>query len=270
MAQAPGEQNPQDRSCPRYLPYLTWTMLGLLFTWFVVWFFFYRPTEAEELRLASYHQALRYVEATYIYDVEQEGLHDAAMGGMMRSLPDKYSVYVDKRGRRRLEQRTEGQFGGIGVLVTARDGAAVIVEVTAGGPAEEAGVEAGDIITGVDGEDVTELSLDEVVDRIRGEIGADVTIGLRRPATEGRLTVTIERERVVVPNIIWRALEDGIVHLEFRSFDRDCPSEMEDALEQITEEGVRGLILDVRNNAGGLMPAAVKISDMFLSGGLIM
>ncbi len=269
-----GRESPKGEgggaACPRYLPYLTWALLALLGLWFVVWFFFQRPTTAEQLRVATFREALRYVPEQYAREVEQEELYHAAMRGMMNSLPDPYSKYVSPTESERLLQQTEGEFGGIGVTVRAGDGLPVIVEVNPDGPAARADLRAGDVIVGVDGQDIEGRPLFETVELIRGEVGTEVELTIRRPAENTSLATTIERATISFANVSWRMMPDDLAYVELVSFDRDCADEMRRALREAQQEGTRGVILDLRGNGGGLMEQALPICDMFLKQGVIL
>jgi len=259
-----------DPRVPRYLPYLTWALLLLLVAWFVLWFFHYRPTSEEQKQFASFRKALDVIPAAYIYEVDQGELYRAAMRGMMGSLEDKYSAYVPPRQTNRIHQETEGEFGGIGVLVTARNGEPVILEVQNEGPAGRGGVKTGDVITAVEQKSTAELPLDEVVDMIRGRVGTSVNLTLWRPPTEETIPLTLERERITIANVTWRMLDGGVPYLQVRSFDKNCCDEVESALREIKQEEAQGLVLDLRSNSGGLMNQALSMSDLFLPGGEIV
>lgn len=269
MSDAADTEQERDQRVPRYLPYLTWTLLLLLFAWFLVWWFHYRPTEPEQKQLAAFRRAMRVIPAAYIYEVDQAELYHAAMHGMVASLEDKYSAYIPPRETKRIHEETEGEFGGIGVRVTGGDGEPVIVDVEDDGPARRAGVEAGDVIARVGEEPTAGRTLNDVVDRIRGKVGTTVDLTLRRAAEE-TISVTLERERISFENVTWRMLEDGLAHLQVRSFDKNCSDKVEDALREILREDAVGLVLDVRGNPGGLMDQALRMSDLFLAGGEIV
>ncbi len=259
-----------QRSGADYLPLLTWALLGLLCVWFVVWFLFQRPTGVEERRVESFRRALRYVPAYYLYEVEKDRLYEAAMEGMMDSLEDRYSDYVPPGENKRLQEETKGEFGGIGVRVTAQDGLPLVVEVDEEGPAGRAGVREKDLITHVEGEGTADLSLREVVDRIRGEVGTPVRLTLMRPAVEESFQVSLERARISIPNVNWEMLPNDIAYLRLRSFDRNCAEEVQQALGEIQEKEAAGVLLDLRDNAGGLMKQGLSVADAFLDGGVMV
>ncbi|MCK4283677.1 MAG: S41 family peptidase [Candidatus Brocadiae bacterium] len=252
------------------LPYLTGLLLVLLFAWFLVWFFFYRATAGERLMVASFRQALSFIPATYVEEVDQDKLYEGAMRGMVAQLGDKHSAYLTASQMERLNAETAGEFGGIGLVVTQKNDMPLIVEVHEDGPAHGADIQVGDFITDVDGEGVEGLALDQVVDLIRGKVGTDLELGLLRMATGEALTRKLTREKINLPTVKWEMLEEGIGRLQIASFDEDLPKDVEEALAALEAEGMKGLILDLRRNSGGLVDQAVRVCDMFLEGGRII
>jgi len=258
------------RAPPSYLPYLTGALLTLLFVWFLVWFFFQRPSTEEQLQIVALRTALEYIPRRYVEEVDRKDVYQAGMRGMVDSLGDKYSSYVTPPDTRRIRQATEGEFGGIGVVITARDGSHVIVEVSTDGPAAGTAIQVGDVITHVDGEDVSELSLWGLVEKVRGEVGTEVELALRRPATGESFALTLTRATITLQNVKWEMMADDIAYLELASFDLKCGDEVEQALGEMKEQGARALIIDLRGNVGGLVQSALRVADMFLAGGTIV
>jgi len=253
-----------------YLPYLTWALLALLLVWAAVWYFFYRPSTQEQLMVASFASALNYIPKAYVKPVDREVLYQAAMKAMVAALGDRYSAYLTRADMRMLDATTEGEFGGIGVTVTRRDGLPLIVEVLPDSPADRAGLAVGDLITSVDGKDVNGLELDQLVELIRGKVGSSVELGLRRPSTGLSFTRKLVREKIHLPNVEWDMLDGGLGRLRIAFFSRDVADQVERALKELGSQGLRGLLLDLRGNAGGLVEQAVEVCDMFLRGGLII
>jgi len=268
------DKEPDGRRPHRYLPHLTGTLLALLLAWFLIWFVFQRPVTPAEKRLAALRQALRYVPAYYIHDVDEEQLYHAAMKGMMESLrdkyADKYSRYVTPTENRRIRQATAGEFGGIGVVVATTGAGTVVAELIPGDPAERAGMAVGDVIISVAGEDVSGLSTRELAERIRGKVGTRVVVGVRRPQTEEDLAFSLTRASISAHNVEWKMRDDGIGYLQLRAFDEDCAAGVKDALGQMQGGGLKGIILDLRDNPGGLMDQALEAADLFLDKGLIV
>ena len=263
------EPHETDRS-PRYLPFLTWTLLILLLVYLLSWYLFYRPSTETEQQVASFQTALRYINRNYIDDVSQEKLYQGAMRGMVRALNNKYSYYLSPQEWKNLNEETEGQYVGIGVSVSQVNDWAVIANVFPNGPAAVAGIRAGDVIVTVDGHDAHEMSTDQLVGRIRGKPGSTVKVEVRRPAENKVLSFELTRANIQVPSAHSRMLEDGIGLLRIDSFDKNVAIEVRKALTSLKGSGMRALLIDLRSNAGGLMDQAVEICDMFLDKGMIL
>jgi len=237
-----------DRS-PKYLPYLTWTLLLLLFAYLVVWYLYYRPTTETQLQMASLQSAMRYIRENYVYQVDQGRLYRGAMRGMVQAL---------------------GEYVGIGVRITRRNNWSVLAEVFKGGPAAQAGLKAGDIISAVDGQDAQQMSMEKLVFKIRGKPGTAVRLDIRRPPDGETMAVVLTRASIEVPNVRDRFIEDGIGLLRIAGFDKNVSQEVEEALTRLAEGGLRALVLDLRGNSGGLMEQAVEVCDQFLADGEIL
>ncbi len=253
------------------LPLLTYTLLALMALHGVVWLLFYRPSEATQRRMKAMRQMLDYIPENYIGEAEAEGLFQAAMRGMVQSLDDKYSAYITPEENRVLREQTRGEFSGIGVTISQTDGLPLVVGVMKESPALESGIQVGDLIVGIEGADVQGTSLEEIARRIRGKAGTEVTITVRRPATDERLTKTLQRATMDLPSVTWDLRDDGIGVVDVVSFDQNCARLTKQALSELRQEGeLRGLILDLRGNSGGLVEQAVAVCDMFISGGPLL
>ncbi len=263
-----GARRPAPQSTS--LPYLTGALLFLLACWFLVWAFCSRATPEVRRQTAAITQALERISEDYVEDVDLAVLYEGAMQGMVSALEDKYSTYLTSDQLQGVREETTGEYVGIGVRLAPYTQQTVIDEVLPGGPAMEAGVLAGDIITHVDGEDVGELGRGEVVDRVRGEPGTQVVLRISRAGVEEPLDLALTRRLVRAPNVSWRMVGDGIALVHVRMFDQDSAAEVEDALRELQDEGARAVILDLRGNPGGLVGEAIRMSDAFLSEGLVL
>ncbi len=150
------------------------------------------------------------------------------------------------------------------------DGWAVVAEVFAKGPAAKAGLKVGDIIAKVEGQDAHDMSTDDLVRRIQGRPGTDVDLQVRRPPGKDLMPVVIKRAKIEVPSVRERMLGQGIGLLNIEAFDKNVARETQAALTKLREDGLRGLVLDLRGNPGGLMDQSIAICDMFLDKGLIL
>ena len=262
---------PQEVSrSPKYLPYLTWTLLILLFVYLMSWYLFYRPSTQTEKQMAAFQAALRYIEQNYIYQIDQEKLYEGAMRGMVHALDNKYSYYLTQKEWQSLNEETEGQYVGIGVRVSQVDSWSVIEDVFPNGPAAEAGLKGGDVITSVEGQGAHDMTTDELVNRIRGKPGTHVRMEVRRPPENKIIAVTLTRANIEVLSVHSRMLEDGIGLLRIDSFDKNVAGEVQKALTTLKVSKPRALLIDLRGNPGGLMDQSIEICDMFLDKGLIL
>ena len=252
----------------RHLPILSWLLLVMAMVWLI--HDGLKQSSEHGRRVKAFSQALRLIPEHYVADVDEQELYEAAMMGMLGRLQDPHSAFLDEATLRDTDVQIRGQYGGIGVTMHPRDGEPIIVEVMEG-PAKEAGVRRGDIIASVGGENCDGKTLDQVADRIRGEPGTKVALGLRRAET-GRLeTIEIERALITLDNVTWEMIEPGIGYVTIRHFDMRCYEKVREAVEALNADGdgLEALLLDVRNNGGGLLDQAREVSDMFLSEGVI-
>jgi carboxyl-terminal processing protease len=202
--------------------------------------------------------------------VDDDALVMAAINGMLASL-DRYSTYLDPQEWQLVREQTRGQFGGLGIEVRKGEGYIEVVSPLDGTPAERAGLRPGDRITHADGEPLGGLSLRAAVRRLRGEVGEPVTLTIER---EGRrpFDVVIVRELIRVTGVRWR-LEGDVGYVRISSFTEDIGDRVEAAVRQIRDRlgrRLRGIVLDLRNNPGGLFDESIEVSDAFLQSGRIV
>ncbi|WP_120500305.1 S41 family peptidase [Roseovarius sp. EL26] len=213
------------------------------------------------------------IRVQYVEDVDESDLIEAAINGMLTSL-DPHSSYLSPDDADDMRVQTRGEFGGLGIEVTQEDGFVKVVSPIDGTPADEAGVEAGDFITQVDGENVLGLTLDEAVDMMRGPVGSEIVITIVREGETEPFDLTITRDTIKLTAVRVRTEQDSVV-LRVTTFNDQTYKNLESGLaEQIEEAGgfdsVNGVILDLRNNPGGLLTQAIKVSDAFLDKGEIV
>lgn len=201
------------------------------------------------------------------------GLIRGAMRGMVDSLNDPYSAYLDPNQYRDLTIKIQATFGGIGIVVGAdEENRLKVVSALKNTPAERAGIKSGDVITRINEDSTQGMSLDDAVRLMRGEPGTQVTVGVYRESERREYEFTITREIINVPSVESRLLQGdvpvGYVHL--LQFTATSASEMEKAIHALVEQKARGLILDLRDNPGGDFQAALDIADLFLNDGVIV
>ncbi|KUJ76441.1 peptidase S41 [Ruegeria marisrubri] len=213
------------------------------------------------------------IRAQYVEEVEANELIEAAIDGMLTSL-DPHSSYLSPEDAEQMRVQTRGEFGGLGIEVTQEEGFVKVVSPIDGTPADEAGIEAGDFITHVDGESVLGLTLDKAVELMRGPVGSEIVITVVREGEPEPFDVTIIRDTIKLTAVRARTEGESVV-LRVTTFnDQTYPNLKEGLEKQIEEAGgidkVNGVVLDLRNNPGGLLTQAIKVSDAFLDEGEIV
>ncbi|WP_104019829.1 S41 family peptidase [Roseovarius nitratireducens] len=213
------------------------------------------------------------VRAQYVEDVDTSELIEAAINGMLTSL-DPHSSYLSPDDAENMQVQTRGEFGGLGIEVTQEDGFVKVVSPMDGTPAYQAGIEAGDFITHVDGESVLGLTLNEAVDLMRGPVGSEIVITVVREGEPEPFDVSIIRDTIELTAVRVRTERDAVV-VRVTTFNDNTYPNLESGLKEQVEalggmEQVSGIVLDLRNNPGGLLTQAIKVSDAFLAKGEIV
>jgi carboxyl-terminal processing protease len=213
------------------------------------------------------------IRAQYVEEVDEADLIEAAINGMLTSL-DPHSSYLSPEDARAMRVQTRGEFGGLGIEVTQEDGFVKVVSPIDGTPADAAGIEAGDFITHVDGESVLGLTLDEAVDLMRGPVGSEIIVTVVREGEAEPFDVSIIRDTITLTAVRSRLEGDSVV-LRVTTFNDQTYPNLEEGLEEQIEaagglENINGIVLDLRNNPGGLLNQAIRVSDAFLEKGEIV
>ncbi len=213
------------------------------------------------------------IRAQYVEEVDASELIEAAIDGMLTSL-DPHSSYLSPDDAAQMRVQTRGEFGGLGIEVTQEEGFVKVVSPIDGTPADEAGIEAGDFITHVDGESILGLTLDSAVDLMRGPVGSEIIVTVVREGESEPFDVSIIRDTIKLTAVRSRVESDAVV-LRVTTFNDQTYPNLEAGLnEQIETAGgldnVEGIVLDLRNNPGGLLTQAIKVSDAFLNEGEIV
>ncbi len=224
--------------------------------------------------LAVFARALSYVELAYVEAIDQEALVEGAIRGLADAL-DPHSAFLDPEEYAILKSDAEGRFAGIGVEVSLRDGWLTILSVFEGGPAHQAGLRPGDRFLSIDGEEARDIRLYDAVQRMRGEPGTVVEVTIRREGSENALQRTLTRAFIDIDPVEMQALDDGAVYLRIKAFQDGTARAVSRALDRAVSQldrrrGLRGLLIDLRNNGGGLLQEAVWVSDEFLASGTIV
>lgn len=227
------------------------------------------PSPEVEEAFAPLWQTFNLIQSEYIEDVELSTLVDGATAGMVEALDDEFSGYMDPTEYALLNDDLEGEIEGIGVVITTNEDEEIeVVGLLEGSPAQEAGVLPGDIFTKVNGEDVTGMSQLQLAGRVRGAEGTPVTITMRRG--EELIEFTIVRRRITIPNVETAILDGNIGYIKLNQFSAGARSELDTALQELDINSRAGLVLDFRNNPGGLWDSAISIASAFVPDGTIV
>jgi carboxyl-terminal processing protease len=202
-------------------------------------------------------------------DTSYEALMRAALHNAVSALGDKHTSFMDPLQMRQADVELQGNYEGIGAWVDTGGDYVVIIAPMQGSPAEAAGLRAGDTVLAIDGEDMTGINGDLVLNRILGPAGTPVTITIGREGEEP-FDVTIVRSRIVVPSVESEMLPEGIAYIQLFNFGADTSEDLHAALQNLLAENPRGLILDLRNNGGGYLDTAVDITSEFLKEGVVL
>lgn len=213
------------------------------------------------------------IRVQYVEEVDESELIEAAIGGMLQSL-DPHSSYLSPDDAAQMRVQTRGEFGGLGIEVTQEEGFIKVVSPIDGTPADAAGIEAGDFVTHVDGESVLGLSLDEAVELMRGPVGSEIIITVVREGEDEPFDVSIIRDTIKLTAVRARTQGETAV-LRVTTFNDQTYANLQDGLKKQVEElggieNLNGIVLDLRNNPGGLLTQAIKVSDAFLESGEIV
>ncbi len=221
--------------------------------------------------LETFAHILAIVQRNYVREVETEKLITGAIEGMLGSL-DPHSSYLAEDAYRELQTETEGRFGGLGLEITVRNGVLTVISPIEDTPAARAGMQPGDQIVGIDDRSTEEMSLTDAVKLLRGLQGSSVTLSVRRKGREKLLEFTIVRDVIEINSVRAYVLESGFLYARIAQFQDRTSGNLKSALAKKLPDGepVKGLVLDLRNNPGGLLNQAVEVSDLFLDSGLIV
>jgi carboxyl-terminal processing protease len=221
----------------------------------------------EQLRLFT--EVLSIVQNQYVDEVPPRDLIYSAIKGTLRGL-DPHSSFLDPESYREMQVETSGSFGGLGIEITLRDDVLTIVAPIESTPAYRAGLQTGDRIIKIDGLATKDLQLSDAVKRMRGKPGSKVTITVAREGWSEPKDVELVREQIRVQSVRAHDLGGGIAYIKLRQFQEQSPGDMAAALEKAAKAGMKALVLDLRNNPGGLLTAAVEVTEEFVDDGKLV
>ena len=221
-----------------------------------------------ELRLFA--EAFNRISSAYVEEIDDKTLLENAIKGMLSQM-DPQSSYLDKESFDDLQESTSGNYGGLGIEIGMEDGFVKVISPMDDTPAAKAGIESGDLIIQLNDTPVKGMSLSDAIDAMRGEAGSEIEIMVIKADSPTPQPLTLTREVIKVASVRQRYLEEGFGYLRIAQFQRGTGDEVEKAVIQLKDEGdLEGLIIDLRNNPGGVLQSAVAVSDVFIDDGLIV
>lgn len=220
--------------------------------------------EKESKKLGT---ALSLIESNYYEKVDREKLVDGAVNGMMEALGDPYSNYMGKETAARFEESIEGSFSGIGAEVSSDNGKVVVVSPIKGSPADKAGIQAKDVILSVNGESLEGLELNAAVAKIRGPKGSKATLKVQRAGSPEPLQFVITRDDVRLETVYATMEKDKVGVIEVTQFSQNTSERFKEELNKLESQGMKGLVIDVRNDPGGVLPVVIEMVEQFVPSG---
>lgn len=227
------------------------------------------PLPLDEVRIFT--EVLNRIRNAYVEPIDDKTLLENAVRGMLAGI-DPHSSYLANEEFDNLQEMTTGEFGGLGVQVGVNNGFITIISPVDGSPADIAGIKAGDIVIKIDDTPTSDITIDETTDLMRGEPGTDIVLTILREGADEALEITVTRDIITSSSVRSRMLEPGFGYIRISQFVTGTGGEINSALENfhLNETELQGLILDLRNNPGGVLQAAVDVVDAFIDEGLIV
>ena len=221
------------------------------------------------LNLGRLIGAMNFIETHYVQEVEKDKLIDGAINGMVHSLGDPHSIYLEPKLYSQLKADTSGSFGGIGVYMGFKEDAVFVLGVIPESPGEKVGLKAGDSIIAVNSQPVSEMEPSEVALKIRGEVGSDVDLLVRREGEDDK-TYTIKREIIKVPTVSGKMIDDKLGYVRISNFSENTGMEFKETISKLEQQNMKGFILDLRQNPGGVITSCVEIAKEIVPAGTIV
>jgi carboxyl-terminal processing protease len=225
-------------------------------------------------KLELFNKVLYLIESQYYREVDTEKLVEGAINGMMSTL-DPHSAFLDKEVFSKMQEETSGEFGGLGIEVTQKDGVLVIVTPIEDSPADKVGIKAGDRIVEINHESMVGMTLEQAIDKLRGKTKTKITLGIVREGVDGIKNYEITRDIVYIKPVKYELIQNEFAYVRLSQFQKKSGEYIVEALKKMKAElrgkqNFRGIVLDLRSNPGGLLDEAVEVASIFLKDGIVV
>ncbi len=246
------------------------TIIILIFSFFIISNCFAEKDKTVYEKIDLFSEVLSKINNEYVEKVDQSEMMDSAIDGVLQSL-DPYSSYMSPEIFENMQTETSGEFGGLGIEVGMEHGVVKVISPIDNSPASRTGIKAGDYIVKINDIQVQGKTLTEAVELMRGPVGSDIEITVRRRGVKKALVFNITREIIKIASVKSKFINDNIGYLRLTAFNENSASQIKKAIDILNKKkNLKGYILDLRNNPGGLLSQAIKISDFFLENGEIV
>ena len=226
------------------------------------------PEQSRFDSLSKLTKVIGTVEKYYVDDIKLQEIVEKTLKGLMQEL-DAHSSYLDKKASKEMSIQTQGEFGGLGITVGMRDGALTVISPIDDTPAFKAGIKASDIILKIDNTSSINMTLDEAVNLMRGKPQTDITLTIVRKGESKPLEIKMKRDIIKIQSVFTKTIEnENLLYLRISSFDTKVTEDLEKIIQE--NKNVKGLVLDLRNNPGGLLSQAIGVVDLFINSGVIV
>ena len=216
-------------------------------------------------------KVLELIKSDYVEEnIDEQKLIYGAIEGMLKKLDDPYTRFMEPKNFADMQTETQGEFGGLGIVISIKDRMLTVISPIDDTPAARAGIMAGDMIIKIDGKDVIDIALHDAVNLLRGPVGTKVTVTILREGSKDTKDYELERQIIKVPSIKYWTINHDIGYIRLTQFIQTSSEDLEKALINLEKNGVKSIILDLRNNPGGLLTAAVEVGRKFIAKGDIV
>ncbi len=220
--------------------------------------------------LGNLLKVISLIHSDYLFEADTTVLVDGAIQGLVESLDDPYSTYLDADTFSQMQEMIRGSFGGLGILVGLKDDSLTVFRTYDNTPAQEQGIVVGDVITKVGDQDVQGVDLNTVVDMMRGPVGSKISLTIQRQGEAAPMVVSLTRKEISIPTVEGKMVDNQVAYIVISQFTEKTPAELKHVLKDLQQHVVKGILLDLRDNPGGELQSVIKVAGNFIPNGPVV